>query len=139
MCILSSLILFFVAIGLGNAQTKPTLKYAPLNQTSAASGKEMFANYCASCHGANGKGVGPATIALKTAPPDLTRLAAKNRGVYPEAEVARALQANDVTAHGSQEMPIWGDLFKVFEGGSEPLARLRISNLSAYIKSIQGQ
>ena len=134
-----SLIAFFVAIGLGNAQTKPSIKYVSVNQTSAASGSEMFANYCASCHGPDAKGNGPAAVALKNAPPDLTRLAAKNQGVYPEFEVTRAIEANDAAAHGSQEMPIWGGVFKSLSGGSEPLVRLRIANLTAYIKSIQGR
>ena len=59
---------------------KPEIKHVPVSHTSAASGKEMFTQYCASCHGKEAKGDGPASAALNTPPPDLTRLAKKNDG-----------------------------------------------------------
>jgi hypothetical protein len=43
--------------------------------TNAASGQEMYTNYCAVCHGTDGKGGGPAS-ALK-APADPTTLTGK--------------------------------------------------------------
>ena len=33
---------------------KPAVKHVAAPQTSAASGKQMFEAYCASCHGASG-------------------------------------------------------------------------------------
>jgi len=69
----------------------------------------MFINYCAACHGKDGKGDGPAASALKVAPADLTALAQKNSGKYPVMRVTSVLngQAN-LAAHGNKEMPVWG-------------------------------
>ena len=72
----------------------------------------MFATYCAVCHGADGQGAGPAAAALKNRPTDLAQLSAKNGGKYPELLVVATLSGKEVDAHGSQEMPIWGDLFR---------------------------
>jgi mono/diheme cytochrome c family protein len=62
-------------------QTK-VIKQIPVKQTNAASGQEMFTNYCAVCHGTDGKGSGPAASALKMPPTDLTALTGKNSGKY---------------------------------------------------------
>ena len=59
---------------------KPEVKHAPVPVTSARSGKEMFQAYCASCHGADAKGDGPAAAALKSKPANLTELAKNNGG-----------------------------------------------------------
>src|ERR1700674_202975 len=50
----------------------------PVRRADITSGKNMFLNYCASCHGVDGKGNGPAAAALKPAPTDLTTLAKAN-------------------------------------------------------------
>ena len=49
-----------------------TIRQTPIGPTSAASGSEMFLSYCASCHGKDAKGNGPATPALKKPPTDLS-------------------------------------------------------------------
>ena len=61
-----------------NTDQKPVVKQAPIKQTSAASGKEMYIQYCAPCHGADGKGNGPAAPAMKAPPSDLTQLSKKH-------------------------------------------------------------
>jgi mono/diheme cytochrome c family protein len=121
------------------AQTPPKVKTVPIQPTSATSGKEMFVAYCAACHGPDGRGNGPAASALKKPPADLTRLAANNGGKYPDLKVADTLSAKDVPAHGSQEMPVWGNLFKTLGSGRNDQVQLRITNLTSYIKSIQVQ
>ena len=97
----------------------------------------MFAMYCAVCHGASGKGDGPAVAALKRAPGDITKLAAKNHGKFPDDRISVTIAGSSgITAHGTNEMPIWGDLFKSI--GSDPaIVRLRVANLTEYLKSIQ--
>ena len=45
-------------------------------------GVDNFRNYCAPCHGRDGAGHGPVAPALKVAPADLTKLSAKNNGVF---------------------------------------------------------
>jgi len=135
--IASSIITSVIALGFVNAQDKPQVKMVPLSQTSPASGNQMFATYCAVCHGADGRGNGPAAGALKTQPTNLTQLAAKNNGNYPQLQVLGTLAAKNIAAHGSQEMPIWGDLFKRLGNGDRDIVHLRLSNLTAYIQSIQ--
>jgi mono/diheme cytochrome c family protein len=133
-------IVSLLAAGLVSAQTTKEIKKVPLTQTSPASGSEMFRTYCAVCHGVNGKGAGPAADALKKAPADLTRLTAGNHGKYPEDRVANAISGDtQIGAHGSREMPVWGDLFKSLNAGTSDLVRLRIVNLTDYVKSIQAK
>ena len=62
MRILMSLILLLGALQL--PAQEPKINKRPIKQTSAASGKEMFASYCSACHGAGGKGDGPAASAF---------------------------------------------------------------------------
>src|SRR5690242_18510605 len=50
---------------------------------SVAYGRLTYSVYCASCHGKSGRGDGPVAGDLKVAPPDLTRLAARNAGLFP--------------------------------------------------------
>ena len=45
-------------------EKKTKVKKVEIKQTSASSGKEMFTQYCALCHGVNGAGNGPAAPAI---------------------------------------------------------------------------
>ena len=104
-------------------------------------GAELFATYCASCHGIDACGGGPAASALSTPPADLTRIAARSGGVFPESSIARLIDGRfDLPAHGSREMPIWGarlgDEIPGFATGDE-VVRGRIASLVEYLKSLQ--
>jgi mono/diheme cytochrome c family protein len=119
---------------------KPTVKHVPAPATSAASGKGMFKEYCASCHGPAGKGNGPAAPALKVQPSDLTLLAKNNGGQYPSLKVMSVLNGQrDLAAHGSQEMPVWGPIFYLMSGGSKAQQQQRVANLTDYIGSLQAK
>jgi mono/diheme cytochrome c family protein len=127
-----------VAIAQDKPQEKPEIKKVPIHQTSPASGKEMFTEYCAACHGGDGKGSGPAAPSLKTAPPDLTTLAKRHDGKYPSDYVANLLQRGPATsAHGSSDMPTWGPLFKSLDPSHEIAVQQRIKNLNDYLTSLQ--
>ncbi len=117
-------------------ETKVKHEAAPA--TSPASGKEMFMSYCASCHGKDAKGDGPAAAALKNAPADLTGLAQRNGGKYPSGKVTTILrgQAN-LVPHGDQEMPVWGPVLWKLSGGHEEVVQQRIANLNRYLESLQ--
>lgn len=118
------------------AQTK--IRQTPISPTSPASGEQMFMTYCASCHGKDGKGTGPAAPALKKPPTDLTLLSKKNGGKFPGNAVYVAIGGTfSVAAHGSSEMPVWGEVFG--RSGSEGQAKLRLTNLTKYIESIQAK
>ena len=136
-CVVAASVLFFVARGNTQSQTAE-VKKSPIRATSANSGGEMFNSYCASCHGKDGKGGGPAAAALKFPPANLTQLAKKNNGKFPADRVAKVLRSGvSGGAHGSTDMPIWGPLFSQVSGGDQAIVQMRISNLVKYIESLQ--
>lgn len=116
------------------AQDKPKAA-AP---SDVASGKQTYMEHCAACHGADGRGHGPAASALKTPPPNLRTLAIRHEGKFPETYVARVVRVGDpLLGHGSSEMPIWGPVFSMEENGNEMGLQRRIQNLCDYLASIQ--
>lgn len=101
-------------------------------------GNQLFRTYCASCHGADARGAGPAASAMRTAPPDLTGFTSRNGGTFPGERVRRIIEGRDVVAHGSREMPVWGDAFQRSPAGlSEGTARRRIDAIADYLERIQ--
>jgi mono/diheme cytochrome c family protein len=114
------------------------IKQTPAPYTRPSSGKDMYLAYCASCHGTEGKGNGPAASAMNVPPTDLTQLAANNAGKFPEGRVVQTIKGNLVTpSHGSQAMPVWGPTFRTFATTSDAVTDLRIRNLTKYIASLQ--
>jgi mono/diheme cytochrome c family protein len=96
---------------LAAGQKSPPSKSADARD-SAARGKLLFAEYCASCHGISGKGDGPVASALNVPPANLTLLARLNKGQFPSLKVMQAIKAGpSVPAHGSAAMPVWGSIF----------------------------
>lgn len=110
-------------------------------EDEAPQGKQLFIKYCGSCHGPDGKGDGYLSGALKQKPADLTLIAKKNGGKFPEQTVMRFIDGTtDVRAHGNPDMPVWGEVFKQ-QIASSPTqqAEIRATILSIvnYIGSIQ--
>jgi mono/diheme cytochrome c family protein len=102
-------------------------------------GKDLFASYCASCHGMDAKGAGPASAAMKIRPPDLTLLSARNGGKFPQAAVQQMLTGEKMKrSHGSSEMPVWGPIFHRVERDQD-LGFVRINNVVKHLESIQGR
>ena len=80
---------------------------------SSVTGAALYHAHCASCHGDSGRGDGMVSKALRTPPADLTTLAAKNGGIFPEAMVSDFIDGTrDVLAHGPRAMPVWGMVFQ---------------------------
>jgi mono/diheme cytochrome c family protein len=101
-------------------------------------GKDLFMQRCASCHGEDGKGTGPAAEALKHPPADLTKITLRRGGQFPRAEIMRFIDGErPVPAHGPRHMPVWGDVFRNEKSDSE--ARMRIHSLTAFLESLQQQ
>lgn len=126
------------ALAAGAQDQQKTIKHVPVKPTSAASGPEMYTNYCAVCHGTDGKGNGPAAQSLKTPPPNLTTLARTNGGKYPSLKVASVIRGEaNLPAHGTKDMPVWGSLFWQMSQGHEGEVQQRIVNLNEYIESLQ--
>jgi mono/diheme cytochrome c family protein len=135
---------FVVATSLCLAQEKteqkPAVKQTPIKPTNAASGKDMYTQYCAPCHGTDGKGGGPAASAMKVPPSDLTQLSKKHDGKYPASSVASVLKfGSGPAAHGSADMPVWGPLFKSLDKFHDTAVQQRISNLVSYIETLQAK
>ena len=122
------------------AQNKPTIKQVPPTRTSASSGAEMYRTYCAVCHGMDLKGKGPASPALKVQATDLTALAKNNGGKFPELKVYNSIRGEvGVAAHGSKDMPVWGDVFRDLGRGDSAETNLRLRNLTKHIESLQAK
>ena len=101
-------------------------------------GKQLYASYCALCHGIDGKGSGSFAPQLKTSPPDLTQLTKKNHQTFPSMRVQEAIDGEyGKKAHGTVEMPIWGPVFRSMAHGKKDSAQVRINNLVKYIESLQ--
>lgn len=127
-----------IAVGFSAIAQKPNVVTVPAPRTSAASGKEMYLAYCATCHGREGRGDGPVASALKMPPTDLTVLSERNHGRFPSVRVVNIINGSaGVPAHGSQEMPVWGPIFLAMGHQHESEARLRVANLTDYLKSLQ--
>src|SRR3954452_2973136 len=76
------------------AQTK--IKKEPITPIADVAGAATFNAYCTVCHGPAGKGNGPAAKALKTPPADLTLIAKKNNGKFPDATVRMHISGDTV-------------------------------------------
>ena len=127
-----------VAPGAGTqAQKAPDAPEQLTPLIPSVKGPDLFRTYCASCHGVDGKGKGPAAPALKASVPDLTLLSKRNRGKFPAAHVREVIIGEQVVAaHGSREMPIWGPIFHQVEGDQD-WGNVRVENLVKYLASIQ--
>jgi mono/diheme cytochrome c family protein len=100
-------------------------------------GPDLYLAYCASCHGLDARGTGPAVPALKTKMPDLTLLSKNNQGSFPTAYVRQVITGElVVSAHGSREMPIWGPIFHQVEANMD-WGDARITILVNYLQSRQ--
>lgn len=105
----------------------------------SVAGSYTYRTYCASCHGAKGKGDGPLAESLRIRPPDLTQLAKRNDGNYPAETVHRIIDGRKaVDGHGGPDMPVWGDAFKNADTGyDEDALRQKIESLVNFLKTIQ--
>jgi len=135
------LVLLFLAAMQTTAQDKDkAVQKSPIQQTSPASGREMFKTYCAACHGKDAKGGGPAAAELKTPPPDLTTLTTRHDGKFPADYVSNVLRNGaKAPAHGSSDMPVWGPLFATVSGRDPAVVNMRIANLVRYLESLQAK
>jgi mono/diheme cytochrome c family protein len=106
----------------------------------AAQGQVIYVRYCAACHGREAKGDGPVAPRLVMRPIDLTRLASKNGGKFPYEKVARAIDGRETTrAHGTPDMPVWGEVFAKTSGTEAPSVGDAVKRITHFVWSIQGK
>jgi mono/diheme cytochrome c family protein len=106
-------------------------------------GEQEYMDYCASCHGADGRGEGPLADLMTVEVPDLTTIAAENDGAFPMLNVIQVIDGRSgIRGHGFP-MPVWGDRFSAEVGetageyGDELVVRGRVLALATYLESIQ--
>jgi mono/diheme cytochrome c family protein len=99
-------------------------------------GEAMYAQYCASCHGATGKRDGPAAALLPT-PTDLTK---------SDLNLAELMKVIDgrrtVRAHGTAAMPVWGEVFEQTADapGRQHRQALRdVQAVAEYVQALQAR
>lgn len=119
------------------SQTSPQSAQPYQQLIRSTAGPSLFRAYCASCHGSDAKGHGPAAEALRKKPPDLTMLAKNNAGQFPERRIRAVIMGEDaIASHGGREMPIWGPIFHQVEADVDK-GNVRLDNLTTYLESIQ--
>lgn len=109
---------------------------------AAQHGHNLYEQYCIDCHGIKGVGDGVLAEELKVAPADLTTIALRRKGVFPEPEIREIIDGRRrVRAHGPLNMPLWGKAFGMAAasagGPTEAETRDKINALIDYLKSIQ--
>jgi mono/diheme cytochrome c family protein len=133
-------VVFFA--GTGSAQKKtedqPVLNLDNSKLTYSLDGATLYKAYCATCHGTDGKGIGPMTEWLKIKSPDLTRLTTREGGKFPLVRIQRVIagEENITAGHGTREMPIWGPVFSKVTR-DEDLGPMRVYNVAKYVETIQ--
>ena len=104
-------------------------------------GKQMYLQYCGSCHGKEGKGDGTVSRDLKVRVPDLTGLTKKNKGIYPLDDVMATIDGRRlVRGHGDRNMPVWGEAFHSESEGKkypELTALLKAKLIAEYVATLQ--
>ncbi len=112
-------------------------------QEVAAAGKPVYEHYCATCHGREAKGDGPAMNLLTVKPADLTQISKRNNGTFPFWKTYRVVDGREeIKGHGSRDMPIWGAEFRSATTSSptaQTQVRGRILELVYYLQSIQAK
>ena len=105
------------------------------HSSAPQSGEILYGRYCASCHGLEGRGDGPAAAALSPPPSDLTRLTAD----LPE--LMRLIDGRRIKrAHGTPEMPVWGEVFEQSLIGERHRRRttlLQVRALAHYVEHLR--
>lgn len=107
-------------------------------------GRALYADYCANCHGRGGAGDGPMAAGLEVAPADLTQIAARNGGVFPTVEVISTIDGYTRRVQHDTIMPEFGIALQAGElvmldtgGGVRTPTPERLVALAAYLETLQ--
>lgn len=102
------------------------------------SGATLFQDYCAQCHGEDGRGGGPLVEDRPQQLPDLRTLSKRNGGIFPFQSIVEVVDGGtDIDMHGERFMPAWGQVFRFKEENGDALTHARILNLVWYLNKIQ--
>ncbi len=130
-----------VVLGILLATASFTAAASQAPDFSSYSGADLYKRFCSACHGRKGEGDGPVAASFKITVPDLTLIARRQGGQFPDERMHRIIDGRQVPApHGSREMPIWGwEFASVTKEGAPDLAASDqlIARLVEYLRSIQ--
>lgn len=136
--------LWTTPFGVAGAVLAAALAWAALARAeespAAQAGHNLYEQYCMVCHGLRGQGDGELAEELRVAPADLTTIAKRRGGVFPEVELREVIDGRRrVRAHGAANMPLWGDVFSSQRAGAQNEIEIRdkVTSLVTYLKSIQ--
>lgn len=104
------------------------------NASLLSPGGRTFTTYCALCHSIGGE-PGMFADALKKNAPDLTLIAKRNGGMFPDEKVAAIIRDGGISGHGTMRLLSWGKYFR--EDNSEERADQLVEELVAYLKARQ--
>ena len=108
------------------------------------SGRAIYQDYCATCHGDSGKGDGPAAAGLAKKPADLTGISARNGGQFPLVKVMSTIDGYTRREDRGSKMPEMGPFLQAGpvvmvdtgQGVSTPTPE-RLVALAEYLRSLQ--
>lgn len=109
-------------------------------------GESEYRLHCAACHGLTGRGDGPVGQILKTPAPNLALITQRNGGKYPVQKIYEIIEGSSVVAaHGTRDMPLWGDRYRKESDPQTPdqttlasdQAQQRILSLVYYLGTMQ--
>jgi mono/diheme cytochrome c family protein len=104
-------------------------------------GQEIYAKECSACHGAQGRGSGPASYDLGVAPPDLVGLQRRNDGYFPREFVRRFIMGRLEKDDPASPMPDFSQvgLRHVYPNGGADgeVLETDIADLLDYLEAIQ--
>ncbi len=130
-------LLLTVLLIAATASAPPGMAQTPAGK-AAFNGQAIYEDYCAACHGRDGKGDGPAARALKTPPIDLTQISRNHSGKFPEADVKKIILGLDMMpSHGTEAMPVWGKIFTKI--GDPNAVGQRVDALVVYLRQNQAK
>jgi mono/diheme cytochrome c family protein len=122
--------MFLFAISCSNSEN---------TNTAIHEGNEFFQSYCVICHGKYADGRGNMADMLNTPPMDLTTIAKRRSGNFPEEEIFKIIAGKEkVPGHSTGDMPAWWETFKKSEDISKDKeVKEKIDHIVAYLKAIQ--
>ena len=131
LALMMSFVLLWLAPLLASDKPKPAP--LPSRETDTSSGKQMFQEYCAACHGARGHG------SAKMQAPDLTTIAKRRHMKDISGYVQKVLDDDKLSAHKTSGMPDWRPILYRLSGAKDDQAKVRRVNLGNYVASLQGK
>ena len=121
------------------------ISVAKAQTTKVDFGKNEYQAKCANCHGPDGRGNGPYSDLLSVQTPNLSTLAKNNGGIFPIERLYQSISGEKIKAHGSRDMPIWGQVYRMDAANyyidipydPEGYSRTRLLALLEYLYRIQ--